>query len=270
MKKKADPKAELLRDQALLEKHGVPLPQELEQDRSMMAYFIQKTAIFLRPLDEAKTEGALIEASTQLQRSLESELELLRPALIVAGKKTQMACTKGCDHCCSIRVSLGAPQVLMLARYLRKNLTSTQLSDLRVRMASFERRVDAMPPLQQLLRSVMCPLNVDKACIAYAARPTNCIGYHSFDVQRCIERAAIPEDESIRVPSSQVRRMTTALHIQAMWAGMKAMSLPYYELEFIPALRIALDDEEAGKKYVSGESVFASAHRPEVLAAQTT
>lgn len=113
----------------------------------------------------------------------------------------------------------------------------------------------------------MCPLNVDNFCIVYSVRPMSCAGYHSFEVQKCIEDTLHPEEE-LKIVQDPERIQLRALYSKALSAGLLALGLDDTELEIIPALRIALMDEEAGQKYMNGENVFAEADRKDIRQAQ--
>jgi len=237
-------------------------PQEM-QHPSLRFIFAEKAALFLTPLDQAKTEGALREGITRLQNSFVGMVDELNK---IPSKR--VACKPGCNYCCTIRVTCSAGQVLVLAKYLKRTLSPEALEALLARIAEYEAETATLTPLQQVLRVTMCPLNVDGLCIGYPARPISCSGYHSFDVEKCREDYADPNAE-VTVPQDPQRWAYRSMHIEALSAGMEALGLDSTELELIPALRIALLDDEAGTKYMNGEPVFAEADMPEVKEEQS-
>lgn len=231
-------------------------------------YFFGETVYnFIAPLDNARTAEALVEGTASVMHSLESALNQMPSTVNFANEPlpATLACKPGCNYCCHIRVTTSAPQVLFLADTLRKTLTPEAQRELFNRMREFEQATSVMQPLEKAIRILVCPLNLDGMCIGYSSRPISCVGYHSFDVQKCIE-GTLPGDEEVYVPQDQTRREAQALHTVALITGMKALELQEAELELIPALRIALTDEEAGSKYLNGEPVFAEADEPAVRA----
>lgn len=264
---------------ALSKKHNLQLPPQLDnvppefegssQHQELVFAFLEKAAMFLEPLDKERSTAAVREGARAIHRSFD-HLQNLMPKTVHFGNEPEpmtLACKPGCNYCCTIRVTAVAPEILTLAFYLKKKLNADEMGDLLSRISAFEAETATLTALKQVLRSTMCPLNVDGLCIGYANRPTGCIGYHSFNLQKCIEDHQNPEGEAM-VPQDPQRWMFRDMHVQALEAGMRAFGLDNTELEFIPALRIALTDDDAGEKYVRGETVFTEADRPEVRTAQ--
>ncbi|HLO97917.1 MAG TPA: hypothetical protein VK171_04915, partial [Fimbriimonas sp.] len=113
-----------------------------------------------------------------------------------------------------------------------------------------------------------CPLNVDSLCIGYPARPMTCMGHHSLDVQDCIDDMNDPEGEP-KIRKSSDRHGMMQFHHVVLTKSLRAIGCDATELEYIPALRIALEDNEAGTKYANGEANFSEADMADVRQAQT-
>lgn len=259
----------------LIQKYKVGLPDQLrfpppefegsQRHQEIVLAFMERVAMMLAPMDKDRSEFSLREGTRNMVRSFEYLQNQLPQKLknTTGGEPIPLACEMGCNHCCSLRVSVLAPEVLVLAHYLKKKLGATELEALLNRMDDFESRVSKLSPLEQAFRSVLCPLNVEGQCIGYANRPSTCTAYHSFDLSKCIERRENPRADSA-VLQDPMRLTLRTLHKDATLAAMSALGLDATELEFVPALRVALSDSEAGTKYLKGERVFAAADAPEV------
>ncbi|HLO99273.1 MAG TPA: hypothetical protein VK171_11810 [Fimbriimonas sp.] len=265
----------------LIKKYRVGLPDQLrypppefegtQRHQEIVIAFMERVAMLLAPMDKERSEFSLREGSRNMVRSFEHLQNQLPQKLknTNGGDPIPLACEVGCNHCCSLRVSVLAPEVLVLAHYLKKKLGADDLQALIKRMDDFEAGVAGLSPLEQAFRSVLCPLNVEGQCIGYANRPFTCTSYHSFDLSKCIERRENPRAESA-VLQDPMRLTLRTLHKDATMAAMSALGLDATELEFVPALRVALSDSEAGAKYLKGEPVFASADMPAVREASAS
>ncbi len=249
---------------ALMAKYQVGVPVELANSPHFAALrlpFAEKVAIVLAALDRERSEIALREAVRQLHEEFRRNADSCPTELRLSGTRLKLACTTGCNHCCHYRVTVKAPEALLLAHYLRKRLSSVELEQLSVRLAEFDAEVAQLDVLGQGYRSFLCPLNVDTLCSVYPNRPLNCAACHSFSLDACLADASHP---GTAIPSDPDRRMLQALHGQALEAALLALGLASADLEFVPALRIALADPDATAKYLAGEPVFAPADRADL------
>lgn len=267
-KQQKDQRREAQRILDLMAKYRVPLPVELVQSpryAELKMPFAEVAAMMIAPLDKERSTPALRDGARAVHEHFNHFLEQLPDEVRFEGyeKPLKLACTVGCNHCCTFRVTLKAPEVLLLANSIRKKFSPEEIDALLGRIAEFEKSTAGMSLLEQGYRSVMCPLNVDGLCQVYLHRPLNCSAYHSFSLQACIEDREDPS-AAVSVPSDAYRRMLQTLHGQAMECALVALGLEADDLELVPALRIALGDPEAGEKYLRGEPVFAEANRPDL------
>lgn len=250
---------------ALMTKYQVQVPIEIANSPHFAALrlpFAEKVAAMLGPLDRERSEVALREGVRNVHEEFRRNFDACPAERRFGETKLKMACVAGCNHCCHYRVTIKAPEALLLAHYLRKRFTAEQIDALKVSLADFDAEVAGLDVIGRAYRSRLCPLNVDTLCSVYPNRPLNCAAFHSFSLQACIDEAASPG--SVAVPADPERRMLQALHGQAMEAALLALGLGAADLELIPALRIALDDPDAGAKYLAGQPVFAAADQPEL------
>ncbi len=174
----------------------------------------------------------------------------------------KIACKKGCAHCCSIRVTTTPPEALAIAAHLRSlDGGAGGLSD-KFRAYEAKSELSADERLYQVLE---CPFLSRDLCTIYAHRPKACRSYHSYDVLRCIADKRDPR-ALVGVPQDPMRHELGSTVFDAMGEACQALGLEFYSLELVPAVRIALEEPDAASRWLAREKVFASAHRPELIA----
>ncbi|HEY0137448.1 MAG TPA: hypothetical protein VGB85_25365 [Nannocystis sp.] len=243
---------------ALLDRHGiVPSPQcppELLNAHRTLIYFI------LRAFDsDARAAAGMLAAVVEWYRRYD-ELAGAQPVekdfdYPDGKRRLRLACGARCNHCCTAPVSAIGPEVALIAAYIRAKFTAEQRASLAARIAArLAVRNDAANGPQ------MCPLNVDGKCSVYAMRPLNCRKWHSFDESAC-RKAFLHDDRTVLIPRAGVRADASGLLWQSAVAAFSAVGLKIAELDFIPALEVALADERVAARYAAGEPVFADVER---------
>jgi uncharacterized protein len=252
------------------EKIGLPVPPQLAQHAQaefLLDFYGAAAGRFLEPIVDEITPVGLRQGTHASLQFLDTYLAVLPTSATIPGLGFRtIACSPGCNYCCTHPVTTSAPIVIALAFYLRKKLE--EITALLGRIDSHVEAGNQMTPLEQSFRRRMCPLNVEGRCIGYEYRPFSCRGYNSYDVAQC---KANMESEAMdaTVPHDEDRTAREALVTAATGAVTEALGLNDDELEFIPALLIALTEENVAERYIQGENVFAKAHRPEIAAAES-
>jgi hypothetical protein len=269
-KVKNERKASLSRLEAF-ERIKLPFPQELADDPQVsviLGLYSEAAGRFLDPLVDNMTPVGLRQGTHASLKYLDELLQLLPEAMELPGEGyRQMACTAGCNYCCSHSVTTWAPSVIALAHYLKKKLDPEAMAMLLERMRVHIEVGLSMTPLEQAFRRRMCPLNVDGRCIGYEYRPFPCRGYHSFDVKTCKANMETEAADGY-VPHDPRRTARETLMTEATSAVTVALGLNDNELELVPALWVALTEENVAERYLVGEDVFAGAYRPEINLAE--
>ncbi len=169
-----------------------------------------------------------------------------------------LACRRGCSTCCTLRVGATAPEVWLVARFLRAVtprlaargidlVGQLRAADARTRGLSEQDRVAARQP---------CPFIAQGACVIYPVRPLACRGHASHDVKACVDAAAGRRQE---VPYSVGHRMVRALVQNAMQSSLRDAGFAWHVYELNRALLLALDKAEAENAWMAGEDVLAAA-----------
>lgn len=119
--------------------------------------------------------------------------ESLRQALATSATAAEAACRDrscdcgpGCPHCCVLNVAALLPEVLVIARWLEKQLAAPDLAQLRDRLVHHCCRARWMDDGERILKKVVCPFLDDRGCCAiHPVRPLVCRAAHSLDRDAC-------------------------------------------------------------------------------------
>ena len=169
-----------------------------------------------------------------------------------------VACAKGCPSCCTLRVTASAPEVFMIAAYLRA-VAPTLLThdiDLVQNLRACDAATRGLDEAQRVALRRRCAFIVQGACLIHRVRPLACRGHASHDRRACVEAAAGRADE---VPFSGPHRVVRALVQSALQAAMRQRQLAWGVYELNHALLIALDDEDAQSNWLAGDDPLANA-----------
>lgn len=166
-----------------------------------------------------------------------------------------VACRGGCASCCTIRVAATAPEVLLIARYIRSS-PKTMEFELRQRIAAADGATRTLGELQRLASGLPCPFIDLDLCVIYSVRPLACRGHASFDERACIDALAGRDCE---VPISELHMTVRGLVQNAMQAALRDAGYAWGAYELNQALQIALADEACEMTWGKGGDTFASA-----------
>jgi Fe-S-cluster containining protein len=169
--------------------------------------------------------------------------------------RDQLACRSGCAFCCHQPVKVNAAEAFFLATQLRERPDTAAA----VREAAHQLAArDAETPRVAWLR---CPL-LDQAdgCSVHKARPLACHGYVSLDVEDC--KTSYPQADP-QTPAWSVREPAIYGDLRSSWhlilqAALRLNGLPDTNYELNAALTLVLDTEDAEKRWLRGENIFAS------------
>lgn len=162
-------------------------------------------------------------------------------------------CSKGCSHCCNVRVHAMAPEVLLIADALRQWLPAA-LSTLTDKLHA---HADAVRSQTVADHRQPCPFLQHDACSIYALRPAVCRKVHSLDVQACAAHLPhIPQHLRIIAESEALMRGVANAYTEV---GLQAGSL-----ELGRAVLLALTEPDALRCWAAGEVLFDA---PEAVAA---
>lgn len=164
-----------------------------------------------------------------------------------------LACRKGCGTCCRIQVVATAPEVLMVARYVRSMADGFRRVgiDLPARLAAAPAATPGTSGTMALGRD--CPFLVEGICVIYPVRPLACRGHVSFNEAACV---AALEGEAEEVPVSESHRTVRALVQGALQSALRDAGKPWALYELVGALRLALARPDADAAFDAGEDLL--------------
>jgi hypothetical protein len=164
--------------------------------------------------------------------------------------RAQLACRSGCALCCHQPVRVTAAEVFFLAARLREQ--PARVAAVRQTAAALAGR-DPEAPKPAWLRCSL--LDVDDSCSVHAARPLSCHGQVSLNVEDCKTSFAPSGAWSVREPKlyNDLRNSWRMI----LQAALRLNGLPDTHYELNAALDVALHTDDAEKRWLRGENIFA-------------
>ena len=160
-----------------------------------------------------------------------------------------LACRRGCSHCCNIWTDAYAPEVLFTAKQVRE---SSKFSSTTIKpVGEFSGKIpiedrDALP--------ITCPLLVDHVCTFYTSRPLNCRTAVSLDETACVQ--AFLENKEVDIPVPRGWDILGQSYSLAIKGAVFHAGLAYEPYEWNSALALAVGDSDLEKRWLEGEEVF--------------
>ena len=206
-------------------------------------------------LEPGRSPGRLDDLARRLQRELDRTIQQAFDSLPGGGEP---ACCAGCDHCCrTLPVAVSPIEVFVIVHRLRD--AGVVDAALEAQLAALEAGRLAVaaagdPTLAAPERALApCPLlGQDGLCTVYSSRPLACRGCVSADASAC---AAC--DDSRLVPRSTVHQLGASAMMRGVCDALDALGLHNRMLEIRSALALAFRDDDAEKRWLRGDDVFA-------------
>lgn len=167
----------------------------------------------------------------------------------------EMACARGCRHCCVLNVAVLLPEALRIAETIRAEWPAPAWSALLKRLESHSNRERWMTDEERVMRSAFCPLlDSEGACSIHPVRPLACRGVASLDSSCC--RSAfdpIIDDECDRsVPADLVRRDAYDQVFMALGRALAGQGLDDRSIEVGVGILAFVRNPEFTSLYASG------------------
>jgi Fe-S-cluster containining protein len=176
-------------------------------------------------------------------------------------------CHKGCATCCTLRVTATAPEVLMLARFIRAVHPGLMQRgvDLPKQVAEADSKTQGIGETDRVSVRQRCPFIAQGVCVIYQVRPLACRGLASYDRHACAQAASGKIDA---IPYSEPHMRVRSVVQNAMQSALRDARLAWGSYELNQALTMALADASLEARWLAGEDVFASAQVSEVDATE--
>lgn len=206
---------------------------------------------------QAERAQGLVAALAAFTRAYEDFARQLPTEVSVGVVRLRIACAAGCHHCCVTPVTVLSSEALTIAAHIRDTFSGARMVALAARFVAY-----SLPADPQGTPASLCPLNEHGLCTVYEVRPFNCRRFHSLDLRAC-ERYF-----SDRIaPSERLEEPNRADRFGFFWqsadVAFMALGLETGDLDFIPALLIALSEPDAANRLLDGEAIFRGALHPE-------
>jgi Fe-S-cluster containining protein len=171
-----------------------------------------------------------------------------------------VACCGGCASCCTIRVAATAPEIFLIADFIRTAAPALTAS-LVAKIAAADGTTRHLDESSRMAVGTICPFIEADLCVIYPVRPLACRGHASFDKEACVSALS---GQVCEVPVSVTHVEARALVQNAMQSALRDTGLAWGIYELNEALLVALADEACEAKWAAGEDPFAAALITEV------
>lgn len=211
-------------------------------------FFRQQRAAFTHTLATQGTEATLLQAWDSFDGNVAIQCEGQPP----------VDCAKGCASCCALRVTALAPEVFVLADYLRATAPALQRHgiDLIAAVREADAATRGLDETARVAARRRCAFVVQGVCLIHRARPLSCRGHASHDRRACADAAAGRVDQ---VPYSGPHRVVRLLLQAALQAALRDDGKAWGAYELHHALVLALDRPDAQAAWAQGEDPLAEA-----------
>nr|WP_255683911.1 MULTISPECIES: YkgJ family cysteine cluster protein [unclassified Xanthobacter] len=188
-----------------------------------------------------------MQAFTSFERNVQEQTRELPP----------LACRKGCGTCCQILVAATAPEVLMVARYVRSMAAGFRNVgiDLIGRLYGAADFVEPSGNVRPMALVRECPFLAEGICVIYPVRPMACRGHASFNEEACVSALQGGLDN---VPVSEPHRTVRGLVQNALQSAMRDSGFAWGLYDLVAALKIALARPETEAEFANGGDPFAA------------
>lgn len=220
---------------------------------SAISFFHSMEAGFSRMVRPDAEAGAVIEAlATQAFDWFETNIAMQTE------DQPRLACDKGCPTCCSLRVTATAPEIFLLARYVRMVDASPYGASVNLsqRVSEANAATRNLGETERFHTARPCPLMIEGVCIVHPVRTLACRGHAAFDVQGCRAAAA---GEDVEVAISEPHLMLRGLVQNALQSALRDAGLAWGLYELNHGLALALEDPAREVAWYAGEDSLAPA-----------
>lgn len=207
-----------------------------------------------------RSADALVAAAKRAHAAIDEETQraLSRPGT------PEPACSAGCSYCCHVHVDVTVPELLAIAAHVARSWTPEARDRLRGRLAERAGRVEGLTDDERWEAKIACALLGDGGrCSIYEARPLRCRALHASSADPCREAFEGRGDGAGPATIPHLERALDAAEEGYDRALIEAgLAADGHRLEL--GLLIALDDPEAGGRWLAGEQPFARARAPQL------
>jgi len=196
------------------------------------------------------------EAKAQLPRVTRLSRMLNAPIEAESAACGDLACQRGCHHCCFLRVTAYPHEIVSIYMYLNQHLDKSQLEAVKHRIKEQYAVIRDKSEEEHYTTNVECPLLVHGECTAYAVRPMSCAAYHSLSEPQCRWSYENPHIRIHGIP--QYKEIFDQKDIQRAVVANQAPIDEEYELIF--ALHRLFQDPSQIQRWRAGHRLIERSH----------
>ncbi|WP_368030326.1 YkgJ family cysteine cluster protein [Arcobacter sp. s6] len=101
--------------------------------------------------------------------------------------KQNIACSKGCSHCCNTRVEITEPEAVFIYSYIKDNLNQEQQNAIFSKIKEITNITSQMQTTDDHIKlQIPCIFLNNQICSIYEIRPFICREFHSVDLESCL------------------------------------------------------------------------------------
>lgn len=205
-----------------------------------------------RQFTQARDPARLTTAVVTFHKRVDEAL-----ATTIAGYGIELACTRGCSYCCSLRVQVQPYEAFTLAAWLRRHFDTARLAGAIERLRANVQRTRALGEEARKRTSLPCSLlGEDGACSAYEARPAQCRRYHSTDVTPCKAFHDDPTRDTIESAMHETLAHNADIVITQARHAVRDAGLDEASVDMNVALLEALENPKAWRRWRDGKKAF--------------
>lgn len=159
--------------------------------------------------------------------------------------RKEIDCKKGCYHCCHQRVIVSPLELFRIRDYIYENFSANEIEELKKRVEEADAVTHGMSEDEHGAAGVWCPLlSKEGRCTVYEARPFECRGYVSTDVEEC--KKARQDYMNWNVPLDAVRFRIYKSIQTGLFAAFACKENFYQPLELTSAIMVVLSEQGSG------------------------
>jgi Fe-S-cluster containining protein len=156
-----------------------------------------------------------------------------------------LVCSKGCSHCCTLRVELFGYEVIAIANHIRDSFSTAEFAEVTKKLAEAS---ESAKGLRMEEHFVPCALLKDGICSIYEMRPAMCRKFSSLSLESCLDNCQAAENRGLKESTM------AAYHGFAEGARQGGLRKTLYELN--QALNVAVNKPLVWKRWINGSEVF--------------
>ncbi len=206
---------------------------------------------------DARDPAPLAKAVVTFYRRIDEVIDVT-----VRGHAVAVACKRGCDYCCHLRLTVQPHEAFALAAWIKRRFNAERVAEVLARLRANARATEAMGVEARKRTNMRCALlGDDGACTVYEARPAQCRRYHSTRLATCKAFFDNPADEKLESPMHEAVAHNAAVLITQAQHAVRAAGLDAENEDMNFALLDALDNPKAWRRWRDGKKPFVGAGR---------